>query len=560
MEIEEQNDANPLSKWRSHLQFNRLCESSGFIPPSLRLKDPVSNPFSAVLIKKTHKQLLRARINGCLSNIRFLCKSIKGLLYLTAQYIPEAELIELITRTTADIKIREQTIRNRHDKKLSFWAYKYSFPLSPKNEKKEVAANVVNLSSRSLTPSENKLLAKGLKYRIPSKPDIPKIISSIEATIKSYNHQDKCSIRNAVSQAFQKPFTLPPNTHLDLKTLNRLKNAKSIVISRSDKGSNTVVMDKDSYHSKMLLLLQDASNFSPISNQDSVTAVKDFKISLNKLEKSKHITIEDFRSFTSNLCGNAYIYGLPKIHKLSIPLRPIISYHLSPAYPLANTPSFINEITTLHPTPDYIMCSFDVTSMYLSLPHILITDSIHQFLTSINIDPQIVTTITQLSEICLKMNIFTYNREHFKQTKGSPMGSPLSSIAAEIVMTKIDAWINQIHASSISIWRCYIDDVFCICKISQEGTILKDLNNYHPDISFTLEQEHKNVIPFLDTLIIRTPNSFNTTVYYKKNSPPPNYTHFNSYCPIVHKINIVKTLTKRIHTHCSLPIFKTIEK
>ncbi|UYV74142.1 hypothetical protein LAZ67_11002234 [Cordylochernes scorpioides] len=62
-------------------------------------------------------------------------------------------------------------------------------------------------------------------------------------------------------------------------------------------------------------------------------------------------------------------------------------------------------------------------------------------------------------------------------------------------------------------------------------------------------------IPFLDILIIRTASTFHTTVYYKKQCPP-SYTHFNSHCPISHKINIIRTLTKRIFTHCSLDIFK----
>ncbi|UYV73010.1 hypothetical protein LAZ67_10001507 [Cordylochernes scorpioides] len=39
----------------------------------------------------------------------------------------------------------------------------------------------------------------------------------------------------------------------------------------------------------------------------------------------------------------------------------------------------------------------------------------------------------------------------------------------------------------------------------------------------------------------------------------PNYIHFTSYCPLSHKINTVKTLTKRIHTHCSQQNSKIVE-
>ncbi|UYV84332.1 hypothetical protein LAZ67_X001874 [Cordylochernes scorpioides] len=109
---------------------------------------------------------------------------------------------------------------------------------------------------------------------------------------------------------------------------------------------------------------------------------------------------------------------------------------------------------------------------------------------------------------------------------------PLSTIAAEIVMTRLDTWINKKHLSVILIWRRYVDDIFCTCKNSQENSF--------------------KAIPFLDILILRTPNAFHTTVYYKKNSHPC-YIQFSYFCPIAHKINLVKALTKRIHTYCSHP-------
>ncbi|UYV70098.1 hypothetical protein LAZ67_7001785 [Cordylochernes scorpioides] len=164
-----------------------------------------------------------------------------------------------------------------------------------------------------------------------------------------------------------------------------------------------------------------------------------------------------------------------------------------------------------------------------------------------------------LTKICLCMNTFTYSHTHFKQIRGTPMGSPLSSILSEITMSTIDQWICNRQPSNIFFWRRYVDDIFCVCKTDSENIIFTDLHTYNPNITFTLEREHELVIPFLDVLVIRTPNTYHTTVYYKKNHPP-RYTHYRSHCPTSHKINIVKALTRRLLTHCSLPIFKTIEK
>ncbi|UYV75559.1 hypothetical protein LAZ67_13000605 [Cordylochernes scorpioides] len=283
----------------------------------------------------------------------------------------------------------------------------------------------------------------------------------------------------------------------------------------------------------------------------------------------------------ANLAQIAYIYGLPKIHKPDVPLRPIISYHLSPAYTLskflsnfltpllqsppweytiANSPSFVSYITSLTPPPRSIMVSFDVTSLYLSLAHPLIINSLRTFLENAPLlDTLTAETVVELTSICLGMSTFTFDTQFFKQTKGSPMGSPLSTVVAEVVMRSLDQWITSRHSSDIFLWRRYIDDTFCLVSEVSASHILSDLNSFHPDIAFTHETENHSVQPFLDTLVIRTPSSFHTTVYYKNNTPP-HHTNFRSHCPTPHKINTVRALTKRIFTHCSLPLFQTIEK
>ncbi|UYV71799.1 hypothetical protein LAZ67_9000450 [Cordylochernes scorpioides] len=245
-------------------------------------------------------------------------------------------------------------------------------------------------------------------------------------------------------------------------------------------------MNQEDYRAKMHDLLGDDTTFSPISD---------------KLKKSKHITPDDYKIFISNLSNSAYIYGLPKIHKPDVPLRPIIAYHHSPAYPLAkflsnylspllqnhrniysirSTPHFINELTALKPAPHFTMCSFDVTSLYLSLPHNLIIDSLERFLDSQSVNSHTASSIVQLTKLCLSMNCFTFQENHYRQIKGSPMGSPLSSIVAEVAMSEIDNWITRTLPIDIQIWRRYIDDVFCLCRHGQESTILAALNSFKP--------------------------------------------------------------------------------
>lgn len=48
-----------------------------------------------------------------------------------------------------------------------------------------------------------------------------------------------------------------------------------------------------------------------------------------------------------------------------------------------------------------------------------------------------------LLKLCLQSNIFKYNDEIYKQITGTPMGSPISVLIAEIVMQNIETTIFE---------------------------------------------------------------------------------------------------------------------
>ncbi|UYV64666.1 ACSF2, partial [Cordylochernes scorpioides] len=128
------------------------------------------------------------------------------------------------------------------------------------------------------------------------------------------------------------------------------------------------------------------------------------------------------------------------------------------------------------------------------------------------------------------LNIFTFNQKQYKQIKGSPMGSPLSTPLAEIVMREIDNWITTLYPADIILYRRYIDDIIFICTEKQIPNILALLNNYNNNLRFTIEKEDNCTLPFLDIKIMKTDNRLQTTVYYKPTFTP-NYIKFSSFCP-----------------------------
>ncbi|UYV77877.1 UQCRFS1 [Cordylochernes scorpioides] len=494
-------------------------------------------------------------------------------------YGATAEFTEVIMSITRDIQHKEKILTGRQQTKMSYWVKKYQFPQSaafPNNS----SNGIVNLSSIPLSEKEERVLALGLHYVPPDKPDIPRLIAGVEGALKNLNHMETLRIRHAVTQVLRRPYHSVSYARDHRSLIQKLKKNSSLVITKADKGNQTVLMDRADYEGKMMNILVDTSTFTNISTSAKDAMIKGYKSSLRNLMKAKQITRAQLTQFTGSLTRDAYIYGAPKIHKPAVPLRPIIAYHLSPAHTLAkylaqllspimrnnpnqynitHPPSFVQEITQMQLPAHHTMVSFDVTALYLSLPHALILNKLQSFLESAGIQDQTITLITQLTSLCLSISTFTFNHQHYKQIRGTPMGSPLSSIVAEVVMGSLDQWINQMHSSDIHYWRRYVDDIFCIIKPNELQPILNTLHSFHADIKFTYETETNLVLPFLDILIIRTPHRLHTAVYYKKNIPPL-YTHFSSNSPIAYKVNTVRTLTKRIHTHCSLPIFKAIEK
>lgn len=139
------------------------------------------------------------------------------------------------------------------------------------------------------------------------------------------------------------------------------------------------------------------------------------------------------------------LYGLPKIHKEGIPLRPICSSINSPAYGLCrfvvdilknltkdskynvkDAVEFKNRVNNTRIEKDEILISFDVVSLFPSIPVNLALNIIknkwHILEKYTNIPQQLFLDILSF---CIKdTRYFKYGLNHYEQLKGMSMGSP----------------------------------------------------------------------------------------------------------------------------------------
>ena len=131
-------------------------------------------------------------------------------------------------------------------------------------------------------------------------------------------------------------------------------------------------------------------------------------------------------------------------------MRPIVSFRGSPTYQLSkyltnvlrpltdesrhklqSTENFIDAIKTIQIPDDHKLVSFDVKSLFTSIPLQLALDCTENAIKN-SVD------IMDLLNLCLTSTYFQYNGKHYKQLHGTAMGSPVSVVVAEIVMQNIE--------------------------------------------------------------------------------------------------------------------------
>ncbi|VDL96329.1 unnamed protein product [Schistocephalus solidus] len=97
---------------------------------------------------------------------------------------------------------------------------------------------------------------------------------------------------------------------------------------------------------------------------------------------------------------------------------------------------FLTRIQHLEVEADEVMVSFDVISLFTSIPPALAIYTIDGFLRGkYGETDQILKRahIIELLEPCLK-TFFTFNGQVYEQPKGTPLGSPLSGLITEALM------------------------------------------------------------------------------------------------------------------------------
>ncbi|XP_047129554.2 uncharacterized protein LOC124809486 [Hydra vulgaris] len=345
-------------------------------------------------------------------------------------------------------------------------------------------------------------------------------------TIISYLNLLECDITALIfSQLPKDKKNLTPKL---IHALNSLMFNPTIIIKKADKGGGICILDKTDYEEKISLLLSDKNTYKLLAEDPTKSIARDVNnltdyIFLHHMIDKK--TSEFLRPKTP--LRTPLFYGLPKIHKIDTPLKPIVS---DCDGPINNLPFFITEFiqpvaeqltayfkdsthflkllqSHVLETNNYILVTADVISLYTNIPHREGIDAVKFYLKRAPpfngpIKRPPIAFIDIILETILTHSNFQFSTDHFLQLTGTTMGTRMAPPYANLFMGRINEKIIDQFSMWISFYKRFIDDIFFIFHGPPEilTQVFEFMNAIHPTIKFTFNNSTTS-INFMDLTI-----------------------------------------------------------
>eukprot|EP00794_Sanderia_malayensis_P010390 gene10390-11471_t len=337
-----------------------------------------------------------------------------------------------------------------------------------------------------------------------------------------------------------------------------------------DKGIGICIMSVEMYKSKL----------------NDVIKLPQFEKVLPKRKNEKHPVLKEEERITSilkdlrerdKIMGTLYdrlkpvgsqpprLYGLAKIHKVNVPMRPVLSMPGSAYYKIANqickwlsvveecninssTKIISDSLSDIKLKENDELVSFDVTSLYTNVPlHEAIDDCTELLYSGRYEEPPVDReTFKELVSICSCNVLMLTSDGYYRQVNGLAMGSPPAPMLANGWMSKFDSLIRD----EATLYSRYMDDIIREINNDHIDEKLREINNLHPSLKFTIEQENNAALPFLDMKIQRSDGKLSSK-WYTKPTDTGVKMNFHALVPQRYKRSVVSGLVHRIYPSCS---------
>ena len=190
------------------------------------------------------------------------------------------------------------------------------------------------------------------------------------------------------------------------------------------------------------------------------------------------------------------------------------------------------------------MISLDVMSLFNNIPIKLILKSIDKRWHYIEKCTKLpLEEFKDGIKFLMNNTFFQFNNFYYRQSFGTPMGSPIFLILADLVMQDLERNVLENFDFNIPVYYRYVDDTIMFIPKDKIEEVLTKFNSYHDRLQFTseIENEH-NSINFLNLIIIKNEDNSIQTNWFRKNTYSGRFLNYFSNHPLRHKIGIMKNL------------------
>lgn len=424
---------------------------------------------------------------------------------------------------------------------------------------------VKNLSNVSFTEDEMGFMNLGLKFALNNVTDQSLTNFAIDLDVLIERITPDSNIKNLIRNQCAGVIAKLKNKHwfpnFDKKYSRIIKSISSkvkdnnLIITKADKGSCLVILDKIDYINKVETFLSQ-NNFTIVANNPLPKFVNLTKQYIKTCLDLFTLYNKKYNLIPSNPMMPR-LYGLPKIHKPGVPIRPVVSFcntpvcfiskfilniiksltNFSPSNTVKNNTDLANRIKNLHIPDNYLMISLDVTNLFTTVPIAETLPLVADLLSANNVQFSIKTNILTLLKFCLSQNFFVFNNQFYSQPDGLAMGSTLSPFLADLFMDHFENNFILNKFDVIKHYFRYVDD--CLVFIQGDTEVATDMlnriNSLHSKIKFTLEVELNRKINYLDLTISIINNSLEFEIFRKPTQTDHTIPSFSNH-HISHKL------------------------
>lgn len=572
-----------LRKTIENIKFNKTCLEHNLVPSYIIVKISVKSKAAIKAKKLAESAWIRNEIKALYAKKDILNKLLlkKHLNLLNSIHVSQQYSILSHIDQQLDRKIAQK--KNTQDKKIR--------NLMEKQHTKEIIKcshifhkRVINYTDISFDENELKLLNKGLQFNFPNnkKTSMLSELLNIESAIKRIKISETRESTRVIMSNKAKNLAKIQSTSRRYNTkFSELRHAATsirdkitehdAVITKADKGNSIVILYNKDYVEKV----------TDFFNKNNITALDKDPTAINSKQINKIIsnskTLLNANEITYLKVTNpqAPIFrGLPKIHKINAPIRPLVNFMPSPAYKVAkkldqiirreivlennhsikNSIELIDKIKTQSIKNNHKLASLDIVNLYTSVPIQETINILQQNLQkNSNLPHEAIDELINLTTVILKQNYFKFQNNFYHQTEGLAMGSPLSSIMSEIFLNYIEnrylfTDANR-HLNKIIFYYRYVDDTIILFDgNSRQLSLLNSyISNIHKNLSFTLEEENNNTLNFLDITITKQ-NGYLKFKIYRKPTCTDQTIHADSHHPYPQKLAAYNSFVHRLIT------------